>query len=283
MNLLKDKLIVIAGGSLGIGFVVAQKCAEAQARVIITSRTERDLRSAVEKLNAIPNEDHCYKVLDVSDREQVRKFARSIEEEFGRVDGLVNCAGIYGPIGRFDEIDIDHFVETIHTNFLGTAFMCHFLTPIIRNGGRIINYAGGGAASPFPNYSAYASSKIAIVRLTENLASEYQPLGITVNAIAPGFVVTRIHEDTIKAGSRAGEAFLEYSRNQIAKGGTPPEVPGDLTVFLLSDASDGLTGKFISAPWDAWSNSDFIQKLKDEKNFATLRRIDERTFFELKK
>lgn len=283
MNLLEGKTILITGGSVGIGSVVANRCAKNGARVIVVSRTESDLKKAVDGLNKISDKQHMYKVVNVSDNRGVEKMAGDIRSELGGIDGLVNCAGIYGPIGRIDEIDMDKFVEAININFLGTVYMCHSFVPLMKNrGAKIVNYSGGGAATPFPNYSAYATSKVATVRLTENLAKELSDYGIEVNAVAPGFVVTRLHQDTFKAGKMAGDAFLESTRQQVEKGGVSPDLAADLTVFLLSQRSNGLNGKFISAPWDNWR--DFGDKIGEiaRSSLYTLRRIDDKTFREVK-
>ena len=278
---LDGKTVWITGGSLGLGLAAAEKCAEAGARLIISSRTESDLKEAVKRLKAKSSLEPSYRVMDVGARSQVESQAQWAREKFGRIDGLVNCAGIYGPIGPLNAISMDEFTEAIRINFLGTVFMCHYFSGLMaaRNG-KIVNFSGGGASTPFPNYSAYASSKIALVRLTENLAEEFKPLGISVNAVAPGFVITRLHQQTLKAGEKAGKAFLEGTQKQIEKGGVPPEKAADLTAFLLSDASSGITGKFISAPWDPWDKPEFVEKLKNRKDFATLRRIDDIHFTE---
>lgn len=280
MNSLENKTVLITGGSLGIGYAISGKCAEAGAKVIIASRTEDDLKKAIRKLNRISDKGHSYKILDVSDKQQVSQFADEIRKKEGCIDGLVNCAGIYGPIGTLNDIDIEHFVKAININLLGTVFMCHYFSQLMKNRkAKIVNYSGGGAATPFPNYSAYAVSKIGIVRLTENLSQELKLHGIEVNCIAPGFVVTRLHQQTIEAGDKAGSSFLANTKEQIEKGGVPPDIAAELTVFLLSAESNGITGKFISAPWDSWRDSAFIEKLKSDKDFATLRRIDDKTFF----
>lgn len=280
-QLLDNKVVLVTGGSLGIGFAVAQKCAQNGARVIIASRTERDLKNSIEKLNAESGKSHDYYVLDVSSRSSVQKCSRWIKGKYGFLDGLVNCAGIYGPIGPLNEIDVDEFTQAIQINFLGTVYMCHYFADLMKNrNAKIVNFSGGGAATPFPNFSAYATSKIAVVRLTENIAAEFQPLGISVNAVAPGFVITRLHDQTLTAGEKAGKSFLENTKKQIESGGVPPEKAANLTAFLLSDKSNGINGKFISAPWDDWGNQSFVEKMKNQKNFVTLRRIDDKSFFE---
>ena len=282
MGALDAKNIVITGGSLGIGLEIALKAAAAGARVILAARNEADLKRALKKVQHISNRDHQLFRLDVSQCGAVQAFAKWCVDRFGAIDGLVNCAGVYGPIGKFPQIDIKKFDEAIRINFFGTAYMCHAFIPAMKASTRkkIINYSGGGAATPFPHYTAYATSKIAIVRFTENLALELDGEGFDVNCVAPGFVITRLHRDTLAAGpARCQPAFYENTKKQIDTGGVPPDKAANLTVYLLSDASDGITGKFIAAPWDAWEEEAFRDRLKCDKDFATLRRIDGKTFF----
>jgi 3-oxoacyl-[acyl-carrier protein] reductase len=137
----------------------------------------------------------------------------------------------------------------------------------------MVLFSGGGAATPFPNYTAYACGKIGVVRLTETLAQEMQPFNVEINCVAPGFVITRLHQETIAAGERAGKAFLENTKRQIESGGVPPTVGASAAAFLMSDAAKGITGKFVAAPydvWDAWpKHLDVLQKT----DVFTLRRI----------
>lgn len=283
MSMLDSRVIVITGGSLGIGLEVAKKCASEGATVIISARTKENLRDAINEIKKIADRNHQLYQLDVSKYEEVQNFTKWCAERFPEVHGLVNCAGIYGPIGKTYKIDIKKFTEVININFLGTVYMCHAFIPLImKSSGRkkIVNFSGGGAATPFPNYSAYATSKIAIVRFTENLSIELFDEGFDVNCIAPGFVITGIHQQTIQAGQElATLAFFENTKKQIESGGVPPEKAASLTSFLLSSKSDRITGKFISAPWDPWQDKEFQNLLKTDKNFATLRRIDNKTFF----
>lgn len=282
---LKSKIVLITGGSLGIGKAVAEKCALAGATVIIASRTEKDLKDALAALRKISAAPHQSRVLDVSDKPEVEKAAAWVQSAYGKLDGLVNNAGIYGPIGPLHEINLDDFEAAWRINFMGTVYMCHYFAPLLKGQkGKIVNFSGGGASGPFPNYSAYAATKTAVVRLTENLAEEFAPLGIHVNAVGPGFVVTRLHEQTLKAGeSKAGKKFLENTRKQIEKGGVSPEIAADLTVFLLSDEAVNINGKFLSAPWDPWQKPEYLKKLAEEPGLATLRRIDGMNFIEVKK
>jgi len=279
--MLSGKRILVIGGSLGIGAVVAEECARAGAKVVIASRTKKDLEKTAHAIRTKTSQEVVLKVLDVSRKTDVQGTARWARKKFRFLDGLVNCAGVFGPIGRLDAIDLNEFERAHRINFLGTVYSCALFAPLMKNrSAKIVNYSGGGGTSAFPNYSAYATSKTAVVRLTENLAKEYLSLGIAVNAVAPGFVITRFHEQTLIAGDRAGKSYLENTKKEIKKGGVPPEKAARLTAFLLSNLSDGINGKLISAPWDDWENPQFINRLKLEEHFTTLRRIDGKNFAE---
>lgn len=283
MPSLEEKTIVITGGSMGIGLACARKCTEEGATVIIAARNADSLDSALTELNEGSEGTHFSYQLDVSDNDQVVKFAEWCGEEFDGVDGVVNCAGIYGSIGKIQDLDIELFTKTVNINLMGTVYMCRAFVPILKGQGRkkIVNFSGGGAAAPFPRYSAYAVSKAAVVRLTENLAVELDEDGIDVNCIAPGFVATRLHQQTLEAGPGAcSESFYETTRKKMEEGGVPPEVAAGLCAFLLSGESDNITGKFIAAPYDPWQEKEFQERLRKEKNLATLRRIDEKFFKE---
>lgn len=278
--LLEGKKILITGGSMGIGLAVAKACAAEGASLILVSRHETDLKRAVESLDD-KKRGHAYCALDISRADAVEAIAASLKKEISSLDGLVNCAGVYGPIGPIGAVGLHEFTQAIQVNLLGTYYMCHYFLPLLKSAqrGKIVNYSGGGAAGPFPNYSAYAVSKTGVVRLTENMALELKTCGIDVNAVAPGFVVTRLHQQTLEAGAEAGEGFLQKTKEQIAQGGVSADVAARLTVFLLSSQSDGITGRFISAPWDPWETGDFVQKVKADDDFVTLRRIDDKSFF----
>ena len=281
MDKLKSKRIIITGGSLGIGFAIAKACAGQGAEVIIAARNQGNLEDSLKKIKSISEKNHIAYSLDVGDLKAVKVFAEWIKNEGVVVNGLVNCAGIYGPIGKTPNIDMENFTQAIRINFLGTVYMCSVFSPLLvsSTNKKIVNYSGGGAASPFPNYSAYASSKAAIVRFTENLSRELDEDGFDINCIAPGFVITRLHQETVGAGSEiAGPEFYENTKKQIEEGGVPPEIAAELTIFLLSEDADGITGKFLSAPWDSWQDKTFQEKLREDNDLATLRRIDDKYF-----
>lgn len=171
------------------------------------------------------------------------------------------------------------FEEAMAINFLGSVRMIRACLPLLSRSarGKIVNMSGGGAATPFARYSAYACSKVALVRLTENLSQEYPALDF--NSVAPGFVLTRLHEQTRAAGpDKAGAGFFASTEKQYESGGVDAAVPAELICFLLSAASDGLTGRFLSAPWDPWREEAFLEQLRQDPHLGTLRRIDNKGF-----
>jgi NAD(P)-dependent dehydrogenase (short-subunit alcohol dehydrogenase family) len=148
-----------------------------------------------------------------------------------------------------------------------------------RVGGRAVTLSGGGATSPLPRYDAYAASKAAVVRLTENVAAVRD---VAINCVAPGFVATRMHDGTLRAGPEAaGDAYYERTCAQLAQGGYPATEAAELICFLLSDAAAGISGRLISAQWDPWREPAFRDKLRADKSLGTLRRIDDQFFTSL--
>lgn len=275
MGLLSGRIIAIAGGSSGIGFAIAKRCVEEEAQVILGARTRADLERAVGELNLIAGKNQFY-VFDVGQLDQVEKFA-AFCKSYG-VSGLVNCAGLLGPIGKTSEINLTSFAQTIQINFLGTVNMCVAFSRIMKERKKIVNLSGGGAVAPFLNFSAYASSKAAVVRFSENFAREHVN-ELDINCIAPGFIKTRLHEETLKSGPEAaGKEFYERTVREMEAGGTSVDFTSELAVYLLSDSSNGISGKLISAPFDAWKTSEFQERLRKDGDLGALRRIDDKQF-----
>ena len=154
--------------------------------------------------------------------------------------------------------------------------LCRAIVPYFkhRKYGKIIQLSGGGATNPLPFISAYAASKAGIVRFMETLAEETREDHIDINSIAPGALNTRLLDEVLNAGpEKVGQAFYERAMKQKEGGGTPLKKSADLAVFLASPASDGITGKLISAVWDPWRNLSEHQQDLAHSDIYTLRRI----------
>jgi 3-oxoacyl-[acyl-carrier protein] reductase len=125
-----------------------------------------------------------------------------------------------------------------------------------------------------PRFSAYAASKAALVRLTETLAEELKDYGVTVNAIAPGALKTRLTEEVIKAGAETvGKDFYERNVKWAQGGATAPELGARLCAYLAAPASGRVTGKLISAQWDPWERLHEFEADLQESDIYCLRRI----------
>ena len=275
---LEGRSIVITGGSQGLGKAIASECVLEGANVLICARDAGPLEQARAELAEIARAGQSIhaQVADMRQAEDVRRLFETASKVFPRLDGLVNNAGVYGPKGLLEDVDLHAWSEAIQINLLGVVFACREALPVFRRQGygKIVNLSGGGATAPLPRISAYAASKAAVVRLTETIAEETAGTGIDVNAIAPGALNTRLLDEVLEAGpERVGADFYSKALKQRDKGGAPLEKGAELCVFLLSSASDGISGRLISAVWDPWQSlSGHAEELRGT-DIYTLRRI----------
>ncbi len=279
-NSLLGRNAIITGASQGLGRVIAQRFVAAGASVVICARDAQVLAESTDALRATtvqPGQRIVAQACDVADEAAVERLFALADAEFdGPLHVLVNNAGIYGPKGPTDEVDLAEWRQCVEINLFGTLLPCRSaMRRFKRSGyGKIVNLSGGGATNPMPNVSAYASTKAAVVRLTETLAGELQPFGVDVNAVAPGALNTRLLDEILAAGpEKVGEKFYAQSLKQAREGGVPMELGADLCVYLASAQSDGVTGKLLSAKWDPWSTLHERKAELDATDIYALRRI----------
>ena len=275
---LAGRAALITGASQGLGFAIARTFVRAGADVFLCARDAEKLEEARAALVADAGAGRRILTAqaDVSVEADVARVVCCALEAFPDLRVLVNNAGIYGPMGPIEDIDWAAWVKGIEVNLLGSVLMCRAVVPHFKRQGhgKIIQISGGGATNPLPNISAYAASKAAIVRFAETLAEELRPHHVDVNAVAPGALNTRLLDEVLAAGPEAvGDAFYERSQKQKAEGGTPLEKGAELCAFLASRASDGITGKLISAVWDPWETFPERRADLDGTDIYTLRRI----------
>jgi len=277
-KMLAGKVAIVTGANQGLGLEISKKYLEAGADLMICARNAGLLEKARQELTAVagPGQTVVAKAADVARQDDVAALVDGTIGQFGRLDVLVNNAGVYGPKGGIGEVDWLEWVKAIEINLFGSVLMCRAALPHLRAAGRgkIVQLSGGGATNPLPMISAYAVSKAAVIRFIETLAEEEREHRIDVNAIAPGALNTRMLEEILEAGpAKVGVAFHERALKQRDAGGTPLEKGADLAVFLGSSLSDGITGKLISAVWDPWA--DLLGHLDEltGTDIYTLRRI----------
>jgi len=263
--------IAITGATSGIGAVLGEALAADKHMVLICARRGDRLIKMTGR-----NSGMLGHACDVTDEEQVAQFVAWMKGHTAHLDALIHCAGILRAIGPLETTSSKEWFEVIRTNLFGTYLMIKHALPLLdgSDAPRIITFSGGGAFNPFANYSAYACSKAGVVRLTESLAVEFAARGIRVNAVAPGFVRTPIHEATLDAGpERAGEEQFAFTLKAM-QSTKSPDVVVECVRFLLSSASDALTGKTISANYDPWNEPEFVRSLDQivDSDLFTLRR-----------
>ena len=271
--MLTNKRAIITGGGRGIGKAIAQAFLEAGAEVLLVARNQTDLEFTQKELSPLGWVEIIS--VDVSLETGSAAVVKKVSDLWGQLDILVNAAGVYGPIGPLAEANVAEWRQAIDINLIGTFLMMRAMVPLMkaRGRGKIINFAGGGEGA-YPNFSAYVASKGGIVRLTETVAAELKSFNIDVNAIAPGAVNTKLLDDLLKAGpEKVGEETYKRSLEQKKNGGVSPEKAAELVVFLASDASNGISGRIISAVRDDYKI--FPAHLKEimESDIYTWRRI----------
>ncbi len=269
---------IITGASQGFGYAVARQYLAAGAHVSICARNGSGLEAAAEKLRSEAPQGTAVFPLraDVSVRADVEALLTQAVASLGGLDVLVCNAGVFGPKGPIEDVDWDEWYRAVSINLFGAVLCCRAAIPHLRAArrGKIILLSGGGATKPMPFLSAYAASKAALVRFGETLAEELKETGIDVNAVAPGGLNTRLTEEILAAGpERVGRAFHEQARQQKMSGGTPLETGAALCEFLASPASDGITGRLLSAVWDPWQTLPQRRAELAESDIYTLRRI----------
>jgi NAD(P)-dependent dehydrogenase (short-subunit alcohol dehydrogenase family) len=276
-RLLHGKNILLTGASRGLGRAIAQTLWQNGANLMLIARSDDALQSLCDELmtNAEAEQRAYLFAADLAKSDAVPNILQVARCVWDRIDVLINNAATLGPIGKAWENDWDAWQMALRVDLLAPIELCRacVLWMLEKRRGKIINLSGGGATSPRPNFSAYATAKAAVVRFSETLADEVRAANIQVNCIAPGAMNTEMTEAVLRAGAeQAGEKEYAQAQQQIA-GGASPQRAAELCVWLASPASDGITGKLISAVWDPWDElSEHIAELQDS-DIYTLRRV----------
>lgn len=244
---LKNKVAIITGSRKGIGKAIALALAKAGANVVVSDINLDDCNKVVEEIKAIGKKGLAVKA-DVSNPEDVSQMINLTTEKFGKVNILVNNAGIYMQKSLTDVTEQD-FDRILDINLKGVFLCSKAVVPeMIKQGkGKIINITSIAGQVGFANSSAYCASKGAIINLTRELALELAQYKINVNAIGPGVIETDMTKDLLEDKAIKETLLANIPLNRIGK----PEDIANAALFLASDNSDYITGitLFVDGGW----------------------------------
>ena len=245
---LTGKIAVVTGANRGLGLEACRQTATMGYRAVLTARGKTKGERAVAGLRR-DGLDAAFCQLDVTDAASVRRLARFVARQGGRLDALVNNAGILidgeeGPLG----LKVAALSRTFETNVAGPLRVAQALAPLMDRGGRIVNVSS--SAGQFKNLSAhwpsYGVSKAALNALTKTLAREHARDGIRVNAVCPGPTDTPLFQSYKDAGDYGRRVFESISRSfPLRRIGQPEDLPGAVAV-LISDDAAVITGQILS-------------------------------------
>jgi NAD(P)-dependent dehydrogenase (short-subunit alcohol dehydrogenase family) len=238
---LSGRCAVVIGGTSGLGKAIALGLARAKADVVAASRRENEVERTADEIEALGRKSLRLRA-DVRDRASLEKLHDDVLAHFGRVDILVNSAGITKrqPVIECPE---ETWASILDINLMGTLRACQIFgrDMLARKSGAIINMASLATFVAFRDVAAYGASKAAVGALTKSLAVEWSQMGVRVNAIAPGIFPTELNERLVR-GTERGHELLQ--RTPMERYGRADEVAG-AAVFLASDAASFVNGQIM--------------------------------------
>ena len=207
--------------------------------------------------------------LDISNVNQISDFVSSLSAR--RWDFLLNATGMQGPVGNFTDIDFDEWSNSIHVNFIEQLRITHKLLPYRNKDSTILFFAGGGINNAILSYSAYTISKIASIKICELLDAEIEDAKFAI--IGPGWVKTKIHDETINAGERLAGKNYQSTLDHLEQDNFTPmhDVIGSIE-WVLKQPKEVVGGRNFSTVFDAWGDENLVHLLKNNTNMYKLRR-----------
>jgi L-fucose dehydrogenase len=239
---LKDKIIIVSGGAKGIGEGIVKVLAAEEAIPVIIGRSEEDNLKVVNELNG----KAAHFVAELTDPLQCEKSVKAAIEKFGRIDGLVNNAGVNDGVG-LESGNYEKFIASLHKNLVHYYLLAHYALPELKKSkGAIVNIGSKTAETGQGNTSAYAAANGGRNALTREWAVELLPFGIRVNAIIVAECWTPLYENWIKTLPNPEEKLKSIiSKIPLEQRMTTAEEIANMAAFLLSERSSHTTGQLI--------------------------------------
>ena len=274
---LAGHVTVLTGATGRLGRAIAEAYCRAGSALLLTARDDGPLQALAHELGARYATDVTAVACDFAQPPDIERLTETIRRQCGGLDVLVNAAAVIGPIGPTWEVDWDDWRHAVETDLFATVRLCQLCVPLMPRSaarGKIVNLSGGGATSPRPRFSAYATAKTGVVRFTETLAQEVADRRIDVNCIAPGILNSRLTHAVVAAGpERAGRGEYDAAAAAVASDADSRERAAELALFLGSPSSDGISGRLLSAVWDDWASLRSNSSVLQDPAVYTLRRV----------
>ncbi len=240
-----DQIVLVSGASRGIGRAIAEGFAQRGATVVITGRLAETVDATAEEICPEGGTVRA-KVCDVVDAEAIRRTVDEVIDEFGRIDTLVNCAGVNRRM-KVEEYTDEDFDFVTNINFRGAFMMAQAAgrKMIAAGKGSVVNIDSINSHRPLDRVTPYAMSKAAVSSMTRSMAMEWGPMGVRVNAVAPGFTLTALTVPLWEENEQNAERCAWRRRNTpLRRIGQPEDMIG-ATVFLASEAAAYVTGQVL--------------------------------------